>query len=245
MTFAKRVLMLLALTASTVASAGEAEIKKAVEGMFNEKPTSITKSGFGGLYEVFVDGEIIYTDDKGSFVLAGGDLLDVKAKKNITRERLSKLTAIKFSDLPLESAIKTVRGKGTRVFATFEDPNCGYCKRFAKDLQKLDDITMYTFPYPILSQDSFNKSKAIWCADSRLKAWNDWMMDNVTPKGDGKCDNPIDTIVALGKKLKITGTPTVILSSGERIGGAVPVAELDKRLKEVSAAAKDKDNKDK
>jgi len=232
----KRYLQLLLLLAATTAHAGEAEIKKAVEATFNEKATSIKKSGFGGLYEVYVDGEIVYADEKGSFIIVGGSLLDVKAKKNITRERITKLSAIKFSDLPLDAAIKTVRGKGTRVFATFEDPNCGYCKRFAKDLQKLDDITMYTFIYPILSPDSTAKSKAIWCADSRLKAWNDWMIDNIAPKGDGKCDNPIDEVVSLGRKLKINGTPTIFLSNGERIGGAIPASELDKQLKDAGAA---------
>jgi thiol:disulfide interchange protein DsbC len=233
MSLAKRLLTLIALLAAGAAHASEAQVKKAMKALFNEEPTSITKSGYGGLYEVYADGEVVYTDEKGSFVIVGGSLLDVKSKKNVTRERLAKLSAVKFSDLPLESAIKTVRGKGTRVFATFEDPNCGYCKRFAKDLQKLDDITMYTFVYPILSPDSTAKAKAIWCADSRLKAWNDWMIDGVAPKGDGKCDNPIDEVAALGRKLKINGTPTLILSNGERIGGAVPVTELDKRLKEV------------
>lgn len=236
--FFKRTLVLLALLLAGTAHANEAVIRKAVETLMEEKVTSITPTPFGGLWEVFVGGEIFYTDAKGSFVIASGEILDVKAKKNITRERLTKLNAIKFSELPLEMAIKTVRGKGTRVFATFEDPNCGYCKRFAKDLRNLDDFTMYTFVYPILGPDSTAKSKAIWCADSRLKAWNEWMVDGVTPKGDGKCDNPIDEVVALGKKYRINGTPAIILSNGERIGGAIPVTELDKKLKEASAAAK-------
>jgi thiol:disulfide interchange protein DsbC len=237
--FGKRSLAVLALMLAGSASAGEVEIRKTFEALLSEKPTSITPTRFNGLYEVYADGEIYYTDAQGSFVIAGGEILDVKAKQNLTRERLAKLNAIKFADLPLDMAIKTVRGKGTRVFATFEDPNCGYCKRFAKDLRNLDDFTMYTFVYPVLGPDSLTKSRAIWCADSKLKAWNDWMIEGVVPKGDGKCETPIDGVVALGKKYRITGTPTIILSTGERIGGAVPAVELDKKLKEASAAAED------
>ena len=221
---------------SGLSQAGEAEIRKSFGAAFEEKPESVTKTPYGGMWEVFFEGEIFYTDEKGTFFIAGGHLLDTKGKKNVTAERLSKLSAIKFSDLPLESAIKTVKGKGTRVFATFEDPNCGYCKRFAKDLVKLEDYTMYTFLYPILSPDSHQKSKAIWCADGRLKAWNDWMVEGIAPKGSGKCDNPVESVVALGKKLRVNGTPAIFLSNGERISGAVPVADLDQRLKDVAAA---------
>lgn len=231
---------LMTMAWSCHALAGEAEIRKSFEKTFNEKPTSVGKAPYGGLWEVFHDGELIYTDENGTFMIVSGELLDVNAKKNYSRERIAKLSAIKFSDLPLESAIKTVRGKGTRVFASFEDPNCGYCKRFAKDLQKLEDYTMYTFLYPILSPDSHQKSRAIWCADSRLKAWNDWMIDNIAPKGAGNCDNPVESIVALGRKLKVNGTPAIFLSNGERISGAIPVSELDKRLKEVAAGPKAK-----
>lgn len=230
--------LLLAACLIGAAHAGEAEIRKSFETAFDEKPTSVTRTTYGGLWEVYHDGEIFYSDDKGSFFIGGGNILDIKTRKNITRERMNKLSAINFSDLPLNQAIKQVRGKGTRVFATFEDPNCGYCKRFAKDLQKLDDVTIYIFLYPILSPDSLNKSKAIWCADNRVKAWNDWMIDNVTPKGDGKCDSTVESNIALGKKLRITGTPALVLANGERVTGAIPVAELEQRLKEVASAKK-------
>jgi thiol:disulfide interchange protein DsbC len=237
MTSLIRLLALGLLGASAQAMAGEAEIRQAFAASFEVQPTSVSKTTYGGLWEIYHDGEIFYADDKATFIILGGSLLDIKAKKNVTEQRLAKLTAIKFSDLPLNAAIKTVRGKGTRVFATFEDPLCGYCKRFARDLQGLEDYTMYTFLYPILAPDSFAKSKAIWCSDNRQKAWIDWMVNNTAPKGEGKCDNPVDENVELGKKFRINGTPAIILSNGERIGGAIPVAELDKRLKEVAQSA--------
>jgi thiol:disulfide interchange protein DsbC len=154
----------LAATMSLPTLADEAAvIKKAVETKLARTVTSVTKTPYLGLYEVYVDGQIVYTDEKVSALLVGS-LIDGKTMKNVTDERMQKLTAIKFSDLPLALAVKQVRGDGKRVFATFEDPNCGYCKKLAKDLAKLDNVTIYTFLYPILSPDSLEKSNQIWCA---------------------------------------------------------------------------------
>ena len=135
----------LATLSMASANADEAEIKKAMEAKLGAKVESVTKSGFLGLYEVYSEGNILYTDEKMTAFVAGGQLIDCKSMKNVTEERMRKLTAIKFSELPLDRAIKQVRGSGKRVMATFEDPNCGYCKRLAKDLQRLDSATVYTF----------------------------------------------------------------------------------------------------
>lgn len=159
---------------SLPAAADEASVKKAVEDKINGKVQSVTKSGYLGLYEVFADGQVLYTDEKVSVLLIG-TLVDGKTMQNVTAERLKKLTAVKFSELPLELAVKQVKGNGKRILVTFEDPNCGYCKRLIKDLQKLDNITIYTFLYPILSADSLEKSKQVWCASDRAAAWSTMM----------------------------------------------------------------------
>ena len=228
---------LVACTAliGALAHADDASIKKAVEEKLGGKVDAINKSGYLGLYEVFAEGNIFYTDEKVSVIFAG-NLIDTKNMQNVTQERMQKLTAIKFSELPFDLAVKTVRGKGTRVFATFEDPNCGYCKRFAKDLQNVDDVTIYTFLYPILSPDSEMKARQIWCAPDKTKAWFGWMVDGTTPTGDGKCNHPTDKVKALGEKLRVSGTPTVFFSNGERVGGAIPAAQVDKRLKQIAEA---------
>ena len=168
--------------------ADEASVKKAIESKLERTVTSVTKTPYLGLYEVYVDGQIVYTDDKVSAVLLGS-LIDGKTMKNVTDERMQKLTAIKFSDLPLPQAVRQVRGDGKRVFATFEDPNCGYCKKLAKEIQTLKDVTVYTFLLPVLGDDSFEKSKAIWCAPDKSKAWVDWMTGGKTlPAVPAKCD---------------------------------------------------------
>ncbi len=222
-----------ALLTST-AIADEAAVKKNFESKFGAKAESVTKSGYLGLYEIYADGQILYSDDKGTAFIIG-PLIDGKTMKNVTQERMNKLTAIKWSDLPLERAVKQVRGDGKRVLATFEDPNCGYCKRLAKDLQKLDNVTIYTFLLPILSQDSVDKSKAIWCASDRAKAWNDWMVDGKTPGGKTDCDTTaITKNQEFGRKLNINGTPTMFFANGERVPGAVPVAQIEEKLAQIA-----------
>ncbi len=152
---------------------------------------------------------------------------------NITAERMQKLGSIKFSDLPLALAVKQVRGDGKRVFATFEDPNCGYCKRLAKETAKLDNVTIYTFLYPILSPDSLEKSNQIWCSADRAKAWNEWMLDGDAPGGKGDCDTTaVKKSIEVGRKLAITGTPTIFFADGERITGVVPQAKIEQKLSE-------------
>jgi thiol:disulfide interchange protein DsbC len=216
---------------SAAARANEAEVKKAVEGILgkNAKVDSVRKAGVLGLYEVVVGGEIAYVDEKASYIIFG-NIVDVKAKKDLTEERKLKLAQIKFSDLPLDLAIKQVRGNGKRVIATFEDPNCGYCKKLAKELVGMNDVTIYTFLYPILSPDSTEKSKNIWCAADKAKAWNDWMVNNTAPPA-AKCDaSAVDKTVAFGQKLNIRGTPTIFFTDGNRTPGYMPVAQIEKAI---------------
>jgi thiol:disulfide interchange protein DsbC len=226
----KKFLPLAIAACAFAAQADEAAIKKAVEAKFGGKVESVTKAGYLGLYEVYVDGHLLYTDQKLTTFIAG-NLIDAKTMKNVTEERLNKLSAIKFSDLPLERAVKQVRGDGKRVLATFEDPNCGYCKRLAKDLQKVENVTIYTFLLPMLSEDSLKKSKQIWCSADRAKAWNDWMVDGKAPTGKDDCDiSAITKNMEFGQKLRINGTPTLFFADGERIPGAIPLPRIEEKL---------------
>ena len=224
----------LALSVSSFTVADEADVRKGMEARLGTKVESVTKAGFLGLYEVYADGNIFYTDDKVTAIMVGAQLIDAKSMKNVTEERMRKLTAIKFNELPLDRAIKQVRGDGKRVLATFEDPNCGYCKRLARDLQKLENVTIYTFLLPILSEDSVKKSKQIWCSADRAKAWNDWMIDGKAPSGREDCDTAaITRNQEFGRKLNITGTPTMFFGNGERVPGAMPLQRIEQKLAEI------------
>lgn len=221
-------------TAGEGEGADEAAVRKAVEAKLGGKVSSVTRSPYLGLYEVFVDGNIFYTDEKITAILAG-TLIDGKTMKNVTAERMQKLTAINFSDLPLELAVKQVRGDGKRVLASFEDPNCGYCKKLAKDIAKLDNVTIYTFLYPILSPDSLEKSNQIWCSSDKAKAWNDWMQDGKALTAKSDCDvSAVKKTVELGQRLGINGTPTLFFADGERVPGAVPLAQIEKKLEQTA-----------
>lgn len=216
------------------AIADETSVKKAIETKLGAKVTSVTKTPYLGLYEVYANGQIIYTDEKQS-VLIGGPLIDGKTMKNYTNERMQKLSAINFSELPFEHAIKQVRGDGKRTMVTFEDPNCGFCKKLAKDIVKLDNVTIYTFLMPILSPDSLQKSNKIWCSANKAAAWNEWMIDGKTPASKGDCDtSSIKKNVELGQKLNINGTPTIFFTDGTRFPGAIPMAQIEQKLNETS-----------
>ena len=217
------------------ALADEVSVKKALETKLGAKITSVTKSPYLGLYEVYAEGQIVYTDEKQSVIIAGS-LIDGKTMKNHTAERMQKLMAIKFNELPFEYAVKQVRGDGKRVMASFEDPNCGYCKKLAKDISKLDNVTIYTFLLPILSPDSLEKSNQIWCSADKAKTWNDWMIDGKAPSGKADCDTTaVQKTVELGRRLNINGTPTLFFLDGERIPGAVPVAQIEQKLAQSAA----------
>ncbi|MCM8593827.1 DsbC family protein [Accumulibacter sp.] len=233
--YSKLMPLLCSAVLSLSSHADEASVKKAVESRLGATVVSITKSPYLGLYEVYVDGQIVYTDDKVSALLIGS-LIDGKTMKNVTDERMQKLTAIRFSDLPLNLAVKQVRGDGKRVFATFEDPNCGYCKKMAREMAKLDNVTIYTFLYPILSPDSLEKSNQIWCAPDRAKAWNEWMIEGKVPPGKGDCDTTaVRKSVETGRKLAINGTPTIFFADGERVPGAIPLARIEQKLAQAQS----------
>ena len=192
----------------------------------------VRKSEIPGLYEVRVVGsEIYYTDAKADFLIEGS-LIDTRSKRNLTEERVEKLTAVKFDSLPLKDAFIVVRGNGERKLAVFEDPNCGYCKRFERDLQKVDNVTIYMFLYPILGADSVEKSKAIWCAKDRVAAWLDWMLrDQSATSAAAGCDaTALSRNVELGRKHKINGTPTLLFTNGSRVPGAVDAKKVEQML---------------
>ncbi len=215
---------------SLPARADEASVKKAIEAKIGSKVTSVNKTTYLGLYEIYTDGQILYTDEKISTILLG-TLVDGKTMKNVTDERIQKLTSIKFSDLPIDLAIKQVRGDGKRVLASFEDPNCGYCKKLAKEISKLDNVTIYTFLLPILSPDSLEKSNQIWCSADKAKAWNDWMQEGKAPSGKGDCDtSAVTKTIELARRLVINGTPTLFFTDGERVPGAVPLAKIEQKF---------------
>lgn len=234
----KRILVLVLLgpvlaLAQAVEPAGkltsEAVIKRTLESRLGGiKVDAVTKTPYLGLYEVRLDSEILYTDEKMNYIFSG-NIIDAKSMQNLTEKRLRDLTAIKWENLPLDAAVKTVRGNGKRVLANFSDPNCPYCKRFEKDLAKVDDVTIYTFLYPILSQDSQEKSKAVWCSADKSKAWSELMLNGTVPTA-ARCDTPIDKNLALGRKYRVTGTPTLVFANGERVPGAIPAEQIEKLL---------------
>ena len=239
MSFIRHLLPLLcaALLTANAAWAQDAVIRKNLAERLPQFPKidEISKTPIPGIFEVRIGSEIMYSDEQGNYLIQG-NLIDTKARTDLTEARLAKLTAIDFASLPLKDAMVMKQGNGARRMVVFADPNCGYCKRFERDLAKLQDVTIYTFLYPILGPDSTAKSKDIWCAHENAKVWRGWMIDSVAPpKSMGKCDTAaLERNVELGKKHRVQGTPAVVFEDGTRVPGAIQLEQLEKNLATAS-----------
>jgi len=219
--------------AATRAPTGvEAQVAQRFAERAGNKPDQVFKAP-AGLYEVLVRGEIFYVDADVNFVIAGR-MFDAKTREDLTQKRLDTALKVDVKALPLDRAIKTVRGNGSRFLVTFEDPNCPYCKKLWSNLADLKNVTIYTFLYPILSPESMEKSKAIWCTKDRAGTWDDYMVQGkAPPAAAADCKTPLEQNLATGRDLGINGTPTLIFADGSRGAGAVPLEVLEQRLAAV------------
>lgn len=209
------------------------QVRKAFEQRFPGLGiTEVSTTPFAGLFEVRIGTDLLYVDGEVNYVLQGA-LIDAKTRSDLSAERIANLSKVDFASLPLKDAIKQVKGDGSRRIAVFEDPNCAYCKMLHENLKSIDNVTVYTFLYPILSPDSHVRSRNIWCASDRAAAWRDWMLEGKQP-ATAECDTPIEANLELGRGLMVTGTPAIFFTNGSRINGALPAEALEQRLSEAS-----------
>jgi len=229
-------LLVMTGLAAGPAHASEAAIRQAFQSRISEMTVeSVGKTPMPGLYEVVANGQIFYVDEKVNFVIRG-TLFDARtpAMRNVTQARNAELAAqilVKSTD----NAIKRVRGNGRRVIYTFEDPNCGYCKKQQQELIKLNDVTIYTFLWPILSPDSMDKSRAIWCARDRAKAWDDLMLRGMAPQNEAKCDTPIEKNMEMARRFGAQGTPAVFIADGRMLGGYVTADKIEEAFRSLAS----------
>lgn len=225
--------------AAVSAAADEAAVRRLVQQKLRAAGAieSVQKMPWGGFYEIVVraaDGPQIFCVDGGATVIIAGSVIDAKSGRNLTEERRSKLSAVRWDSLPFQWAITDKRGNGRRKIAILSDPNCPFCKRFEEDLAKLDDITVHIFPYAVIKPESVRQAKAVWCSKDRLKAWNDLMFRRIEPAAAPDCDTPIENLVELGRKLGANSTPTWFPQTGERYSGALPLEETRRVLDAAS-----------
>ena len=233
--FAASLLVIWGLAACT-ANADSTKVRQLLQTKFPTMTVdSVSKAPFAGLYEVVLDGEVVYTNDKVEYFLAG-NLFDVRTlpPRNLTQDSAGQMV-VKTLNGSLNQALKRVRGNGKRTLYTFEDPNCGYCKQLHQELNKVTDVTIYTFLLPILSPDSVEKSKAVWCASDRVKAWDDVMTKAVVANGSKTCDTPIEKNIQLMRRFGIRGTPAIYLANGQQIGGYIPADKIEQALNSIAS----------
>ena len=215
-------------------------VKKALEQKFpGAEVRGVTKTQYFGLYEVQFDDRIVYTDAKAKYLMVGA-VYDTESKTNLTEERLRKLNRVDVAQLPLEMAIKTVKGNGARTLYIFSDADCPFCAKLEQELKNVTDVTIYTFLYPIdsLHPDAARKSRVIWCADDRAKAWETYYDSGALPDNKGDCDNPVAKTAELGAKYRVTATPTLVFVDGTVQPGAMPAQRLETELKNADSEAK-------
>ena len=237
---ARPVHFFLALFVATAAGADDQLIRRTIEPKLNgAKIEAVQPSPIPGLMEVRFRTpqgvQILYTDPKGENIVQG-EIYESRTGRNLTEERITKLSAIKFESLPFDRAVKIVRGNGKRALAMFSDPYCPYCVKFEQALQQVDDITVYVFMFPVIRPERIDDSKSVWCAPDRAKAWLDLALRKMPPVAGASCDNPVDSIVSFGKSIGVNGTPTVFFENGERASG-MSLAALRTRLDQAARDA--------
>jgi thiol:disulfide interchange protein DsbC len=240
---------MLVIAAATILSfaalAGEAEIRQVFKNKFpNMRLEGVQPAPMPGLFEVRIQGQegpqIVYTDALANFFFVEGSIIDAKSGRNLTEERMRKLTAIEFKSLPLDLAVKIQRGGGKRVLAMFTDPYCPYCRRFEQTLLQMDDITVYVFMFPVIRPENADHSRAVWCSKDRAKAWLDLAVGEraIVPEAPPTCPNPVDKVLELGRSLRVTGTPTLFFANGERAGGGMELGAIRAKLDEIAKQTK-------
>ena len=228
-----RVFAFLLLALAATAHADEAQIRRVVESALQGAKVEGVQPGPLGLYEVRLRTpgglHIVYTDANATHIVLG-NIIDANAGVDLTKERLRKLNVVKFDSLPLDQAVKIQRGNGKRVLVMFSDPHCPYCRQFEQTLQKVDNITVYVFMFPVIRPELADHSKAVWCSPDRSKAWIDLALNGKPPAASPSCANPVEKNLDLGHRLGVNATPTLIFLNGERVSGGLQVADLTEQL---------------
>jgi len=215
-------------------------VKSLFESKFPGAPVnSVSKSSYFGLYELAVDDKLLYTDAKVTYVFVGS-IYDANSKTNLSEARLRKLNRVAIDTLPLNLAIKKVKGDGSRKLIVFADADCPYCKQLEHEIKSLDNVTIYTFLYPIdqLHPDSGRKSAAIWCSADPNKSWDTWFETGKLPDNKGDCDTPIAQTAELGRKYHVSATPTLVFADGSVVPGALPAERLELEMKQADVEAR-------
>jgi thiol:disulfide interchange protein DsbC len=237
-------LAVAAVLLTSLAAADEAAIRKALEPkLASNAIEGISPGPMPGLWEVRLRSregiQVFYTDAAGTYIIQG-NIIEVRSGRDLTEERLLKLSAIKFEALPLDQAVKVQRGNGRRTLVMFSDPYCPYCQQFEKVLQQISDITVYVFMYPVIRPQNAGHSKAVWCAPDRAKAWLALAIDHKPPTSPGSCNDPVEKNLELGRSLRVNSTPTLFLANGERVSPGLPAAALQEVLDKVHAETRKK-----
>ncbi|NQY25917.1 MAG: thioredoxin fold domain-containing protein [Piscirickettsiaceae bacterium] len=188
-----------------------------------------------GLYEVIINGEIIYFSEDMQYVFQG-DVIELQSRENITENkrvslRKDALDALNEADMIVYEPKKTEYN-----LTVFTDIDCGYCRKLHNQMAEYNAlgirIRYLAFPRSGIDSDSFDKAEDVWCASNRQQAMTD--AKNGKDVNSEDCQSPVQAQYELGRRLGVTGTPSLFLDSGEILPGYIPPARLKKILESKS-----------
>jgi len=184
---------------------------------------------FPGFWAVVKDNEVVFIRDDLS-VLINGEVVDLASNKSLTAQfREANKPKINIGEFNVKDSIRF--GSGSRRLFVFTDPDCPYCRQIEAEFDKLKNVEVFVFLFPLVSLHPAARvvSESIWCNHDRASAWKSYLQQGKIPPF-ATCDNPISRNLALGERLKIQGTPALIFEDGTVVPGLIPADRIEARL---------------
>ena len=197
------------------------------------EPDHVMETGVSGMYEARFGSIIVYLSGDGRYLLRG-DLIDLAAGRNLTEVTRQSMRAETVDALGEANMVVFEPDAVKHTVTVFTDVDCGYCARLHRqmaDYNRLGIRIRYTaFPRAGVGSNTWDKMVSVWCASDQHKAMTDAKAG--IEIAVARCDNPVRDQYETGKAIGVTGTPAIVLESGELIPGYVPPEELLSRLDE-------------
>lgn len=192
---------------------------------------------FPGFREVVASGQVVYVSDDGKYLFQGG-LLDIAKRKDLSEDAMGKVRAEVLKAMPVSDRIVfSPSGTPKHTVVVLTDIECGYCRKFHSEIAQYNklgiEVQYMAFPRAGIGSSDFKKMVAVWCADDRRKAMTDAKTDHSIAMKT--CTNPVTMQHAAGVRMGLTGTPMILNSDGQLLGGYLSPASLLQRLDQLDA----------
>ncbi len=220
--------MILALAASPVFADADAKIKARLERLLpNYEIGNIDKTPVKGLFAVVVGADVVYVSGDGRYMIQGR-LVDLASRADLTEPRRVVARKQAMEKIGEDRMVIFAPAEYDHTITVFTDIDCGYCRKLHREIADYGAagirVRYLFFPRAGVDSDSFRKSVAVWCADDRRRAMTDAKAGKRLKTKS--CKNPVKDHLELGEMLGVSGTPAILLESGDMLPGYVPAKRL-------------------